>query len=112
LADVTKEDDVKRLINETINEFGQLDVLVNNAGAGAYNSIKDDKVMETYDSIMRLDLRSIVQLIHLSVPYLEKSKGTIINTSSIASMSPVFKFSIINISLDQCYKGLFLIGIT
>ncbi len=89
IADLTKEDDAQRLINDTIKEYGQLDILVNNAGAGAANSIKDDTVMEKFDSIIKLDLRSVVQLTHLSIPYLLKSKGTIINTSSIAGMSPV-----------------------
>jgi NAD(P)-dependent dehydrogenase (short-subunit alcohol dehydrogenase family) len=89
IADLTKEEDVQRLINDTIKEYGQLDILVNNAGAGVANSIKDDTVMEKFDSIIKLDLRSIVQLTHLSIPYLLESKGTIINTSSIAGISPV-----------------------
>jgi NAD(P)-dependent dehydrogenase (short-subunit alcohol dehydrogenase family) len=86
---MTKEEDVERLINDTIKEFGKLDILVNNAGAVAFSSIKDDTVMEKFDSVIKLDLRSVVQLTHLSIPYLVKSKGTIINTSSIAGMSPV-----------------------
>ncbi len=89
IADLTKEDDVQRLINDTIKEYGQLDILVNNAGAGAASSIKDDTVMEKFDNIIRLDLRSVVHLTHLSIPYLVKSKGTIMNTSSIVGMSPV-----------------------
>ncbi len=86
---MTKEEDVQRLINATIKEYGQLDILVNNAGAGALSNITDETVMEKFDSIIKLDLRSVVQLTHLSIPYLVKSKGTIINTSSIAGMSPV-----------------------
>ncbi len=86
---MTKEEDVQRLINATIKEYGQLDILVNNAGAGAYSNITDETVMEKFDSIIKLDLRSVVQLTHLSIPYLVKSKGTIINTSSIVGMSPV-----------------------
>jgi len=89
VADLTKEDDVKRLINSTITEYGKLDILVNNAGAAPLSSIKDEKILTELDSLLSLDLRSIVQLTHLSIPYLEKSKGTIINISSIASFNPV-----------------------
>ncbi len=89
VADLTKSDDVKRLVNSTIQEFGQLDVLVNNAGSITTNFIRDEKVLDEFDSVFNIDLRSIVELIHLSIPYLEKSKGTIINISSIAALHPV-----------------------
>jgi short-subunit dehydrogenase len=45
--------------------------------------------MDTFDDVMRLDLRSVVYLTHRAVPYLEETKGTIINISSVASMKPV-----------------------
>jgi len=89
VADLTKEDDVKRLVNSTINEYGKIDILVNNAGSGVLSAIRDDKILNEFDNVFNIDVRSIVELTHLSVPYLEKSKGTIINISSIAALSPV-----------------------
>ncbi len=103
MADLTKSDDVKRLVNSTIEEFGQLDVLVNNAGTGSFNSIRDAKVLEDFDFAFNVNVRAIVELIHRSIPYLEKSKGTIINISSLASLHPVytdnFNILVINIIL-------------
>ncbi len=89
MADLTKSDDVKRLVDSTIREFGQLDVLVNNAGSGALNLIRDPRVLDEFDKTFKIDVRSIVELIHLSIPYLQKSKGTIINISSIVSLYAV-----------------------
>ncbi len=89
MADLTKENDLKRIVDTTIKEYGKLDILVNNAGSLAPNTIKDDRILDEFDKIFLIDIRSVVELIHLSIPYLEKSKGTIINISSVASLRPV-----------------------
>jgi len=89
VADLTKEDDVKRLVNSTINEYGKLDILVNNAGPAPSSFIRDEKILTELDNLFSINLRSIVQLTHLAIPFLEKSKGTIINISSISSLTPV-----------------------
>jgi NAD(P)-dependent dehydrogenase (short-subunit alcohol dehydrogenase family) len=90
VADLTKQDDAKRLVETTIKQYGKLDVLVNNAGSGVLSSVNDDKILEEFDKVFNIDVRAVVEMIHLSIPYLEKSKGTIINISSIAGITPVF----------------------
>jgi NAD(P)-dependent dehydrogenase (short-subunit alcohol dehydrogenase family) len=90
VADLTKQEDAKRLVDTTIEEYGKLDVLVNNAGSGVLSYIKDDKILEEFDKVFNIDVRAVVEMIHLSIPYLEKSKGTIINISSIEGITPVF----------------------
>ncbi len=90
MADLTKQDDAKRLVETTIKQYGKLDVLVNNAGSGVLSSVNDDKILEEFDKVFNIDVRAVVEMIHLSIPYLEKSKGTIINISSIAGITPVF----------------------
>lgn len=89
-ADVTKDEDVQKIINETIKEFGQIDVLVNNAGTGlGSNGLTGGVDMKGYDQVMSVNLRSAVHLSGLAVPHLIKSKGNIINISSIAGkMAP------------------------
>ena len=91
VGDVTKSEDLNRLLKETIKRFGKLDILVNNAGIYPNNPFNDShtKFMKVFDQIMNVNLRVVVELSHLSVPYLQKSKGTIINTSTIASVKPV-----------------------
>ncbi|XP_063620917.1 3-oxoacyl-[acyl-carrier-protein] reductase FabG-like [Cydia splendana] len=85
-ADITKEEEVKAIVKETINRFGQLDILVNNAGIGGFISILDENLMESYDLIMDTNLRSMVHLTHLAVPYLIKTRGNIVNISSNAAL--------------------------
>jgi len=83
VADVTK--DAKRIINETIQHFGRLDVLINNAGIYSKNSAGDVDLME-YDKIMNTNVRSLVELTKLAVPHLQKSKGNILNVSSASGL--------------------------
>jgi len=89
IADITKDEDAKRLIETTAKEFGKIDVLVNNAGAGWLTIITDPNVMESYEQVMKIDLRAVVYLVHLAIPYLEKTKGNIVNISSVGAIKPV-----------------------
>lgn len=81
-ADVTK--DSKRIIAETIKKFGKLDVLVNNVGIVRYNRDETFGALETFDELFDTNVRSILELTKLAVPHLEKTKGNVINISSIA----------------------------
>ena len=90
VADISKPEDCNRLIDETIKSFGKLDVLVNNAGrADACSSVTDPDILNKYQNQMDTDLRSVIYLTHLSVKHLEKTKGNIINISSVAGLKPV-----------------------
>ena len=92
-ADVTKEEDAKRLVNETVKHFGKLDILVNNAGIGGTASILSEDAMASFDKIMATNLRSAVHLTHLTAPHLLKTKGNIINISSVAALTLLGKGS-------------------
>ncbi|KOB75772.1 Short-chain dehydrogenase [Operophtera brumata] len=92
-ADVTNDADAKRIMNDTVKHYGTLDVLVNNAGIFAPTSIFSPDALEGFDRIMTTNLRSIVQLTHLAVPHLVKSKGNIVNVSSIVSLGILFDHS-------------------
>ncbi|XP_063540763.1 3-oxoacyl-[acyl-carrier-protein] reductase FabG-like [Cydia strobilella] len=85
-ADITKDEEVKTIVKETIDRFGQLDILINNAGAAISTSILDENLMKNFDLIMNTNLRSMVYLTHLAAPYLIKTKGNVVNTSSISSL--------------------------
>lgn len=89
VADLLKDDDAKRLIDTTIDAFGTIDVLVNNAGIGSTTFIDDSKLMNVYEATMNTNVRSVLLLTSLAVPYLVKSKGSIINISSDAAVKPV-----------------------
>ena len=80
----------EKLINETMTKFGRLDFLVNNAGIGTTaKSLENENFMTEFDKVFAINVRAPVQLIQLAVPHLEKTKGNIINISSIASLEAV-----------------------
>ncbi|CAG2117438.1 unnamed protein product, partial [Medioppia subpectinata] len=111
LADVSKDADCKRLIDSTISAFKRLDVLVNNAGKGVFCPITDPSILDKYREAMDTNLRSVVYLTHLSVDYLEKTKGNIINMSSIAGLRPfntAFTYCMSKCALDMFTKCLAL----
>ncbi|CAG2166481.1 unnamed protein product [Oppiella nova] len=86
VADVTKVDDLRRLVDTTIKHFGKLHVLVNNAGAGFPIGIDNKDYYSTYLKTMQLNLNSVVYLTHICVEHLEKTKGNVINISSVAAL--------------------------
>lgn len=103
-ADVTK--DAKRIVDETIKHFGQLDVLVNNAGVFRVDSVIDFNANE-YDKLMDINLRSAIILTNLAVPHLEKTKGNVINVSSdsgITAYGNYMSYCISKAGLDQFTK--------
>ncbi|CAG2175086.1 unnamed protein product [Oppiella nova] len=89
VGDLTQTEFINTLISNTIKTFGKLDVLVNNAGSGSQNNITQKDVMQVWDQIFAIDLRAVVELIHESVPHLEKTNGTIIDISSFLALAPM-----------------------
>ncbi|XP_050331792.1 3-oxoacyl-[acyl-carrier-protein] reductase FabG-like [Bactrocera neohumeralis] len=82
-ADVTV--DAERIINTTIDRFGQLDVLVNNAGIFEVGNILDIEV-DQFDRIFNTNVRSVFLLTKFAAPHLITSKGNIVNVSSVSSL--------------------------
>lgn len=103
VADVTI--DSERIISETVAHFGKLDVLVNNAAIGSDKTIMASN-MDDFDTMMNTNLRSVVILTKLAVPYLEKTKGNIVNVSSISGIVPVRYafYGMTKAALDQLSK--------
>ncbi|KAJ8721916.1 hypothetical protein PYW08_004318 [Mythimna loreyi] len=89
VADVTKDADVKRIISETLKHFGKLDILINNAGLGQSANIQAEHAMAVFDTVMSTNLRSVVYLTNLAAPHLVKTKGNIVNISSVAAFRAI-----------------------
>ena len=88
VGDVSDFEFCKKLVKTTIDTFTKIDILVNNAAFGIPSSIYDAKLLENYDKMTQTNLRSVVALTQLVVPYLETTKGVIINVSSVGSTKP------------------------
>lgn len=91
-ADITQSGKSKAIIDFTIEKFGRVDVLVNNAGAGIIKplSLLTDVEIET---MLSANLKGMLVLSRDAIPALEKTKGTIINVSSVAGQSALSGFS-------------------
>lgn len=85
VADVTVEADRQKIVDETLKKFKKIDVLVNNAGFGAFGSVLTS-TMEQFDSVMNTNVRSVFRLTQLVAPHLIKTKGNIVNISSVAGL--------------------------
>ena len=82
-TDVSKEDDIKNMIERTVKEFGGIDVLVNNAGILPLGTIEETSI-ETWDRVIDVNLKSMFLCCKYVVPYMiKRGKGAIVNVSSI-----------------------------
>ncbi|XP_018395008.1 PREDICTED: 3-oxoacyl-[acyl-carrier-protein] reductase FabG-like [Cyphomyrmex costatus] len=102
-GDLANENDVKNIIDSTIKRYGKLDVLINNAGITEFGTIETVSLKQ-YDNIMNVNVRSVFQLTTLAVPYLIKTKGNIVNISSVAGLRPSktsTPYSMSKAALDQ-----------
>lgn len=103
IADFAIEEDVRRVAKTTIDHFGRLDILINNAGMGIPGNILNSNI-EDYDRLIQVNVRSVVLLTNLCVPKLIESKGSIVNVSSIAATRPMTNmvaYSMSKAAIDQ-----------
>ena len=77
----------EHIIRATTEKFKSLDVLVNNNGIFEGGSI-ETTTLPQYDTIFSSNARSVYNLTMLAVPHLIKSKGNIINVSSVHGIRP------------------------
>jgi 3-oxoacyl-[acyl-carrier protein] reductase len=88
-ADVTRPEDVSRLVQRCVERFGRLDILVNNAG-GPPTGLFTEVAEEHWRMGIELNLMSMIRLCHAVIPHMKKHKwGRIINITSISSRQPL-----------------------
>ena len=106
-GDLSDQNFRENLIGKTLEKFSGIDILVNSAGIIGSGSIEDTP-MDEYDRMMDINLRSIFHLIQLSIPHLEKTKGNIVNVSSITGIRAfpgVISYCISKAGLDQLTRS-------
>lgn len=81
VADVADEDGNRRVFDETLGEFERLDVLFANAGI-THNSSVQEMAIETWDEVIRVNLRGVFLSCKHATPALIESQGTIVTMSS------------------------------
>lgn len=86
-ADCSREDDIRRLADETLERMGEIDILVNNAGA-AWGAPAEDHPVAGWDKVMNLNIRGYFILAqHVGKrSMIPRRQGRIINIASIAGL--------------------------
>jgi len=85
VADLADERHCEMCIARAVEWMGGLDVLVNAAGILKGGSLETTS-LELWDETMRINLRSIFYLMKLAVPHLERTRGAIVNVSSVTGL--------------------------
>lgn len=88
-CDVSKEADIKALVDHTVKTFGTLDIVVNNAGVTHTNKPLLEVTEAEYDRIYNVNVKSIFFMTHAVVPLMrKKGGGVILNIGSTAGIRP------------------------
>lgn len=87
-ADVSEATDVKSCVDRTVEAFGRLDVLHNNAGIPQESTPVEDVTEATWDRIQDVNLKSAFLGAKYAVPHLRENGGVILNTASTAGIRP------------------------
>jgi uncharacterized protein len=85
-ANITRQEDVDRLMAETLSRFGQLDVLVNSAGRSMRGKVLDT-TPEQFRELMELNFIALVRCTRAAVPHLLRQRGHVVNIGSLAAKS-------------------------
>ena len=87
-GDVQKACDAKQMIRSTVDKFGGVDIVINNAGVGIFEDVSEQSV-EDWDCVISTNLSGVFYCCQAAIPYLrERGGGWIINVSSLAGSHP------------------------
>jgi len=104
-ADLTKAADIESLVGATLNRFGQIDILIVNAGGPPPGNFLDLQP-EDWQAAVNLTLMSAVRLCYAVVPHmLERGSGSIVATESVSVKQPLANLILSN-SLRMAVIGL------
>jgi len=88
--DVTKEEHWKSAVDKIVQDFGRLDVVVNNAGTTYRNKPTEEVTESEFDRVFMVNVKSIFMSVKIAVPQMKKQGhgGSIINIASTGSIRP------------------------
>jgi len=87
-CDLRQYEEARRLVGRAVEEFGGIDILINNAGVGVFAPI-DELAVEDWHSMIETNLNGVFYASHAAIPHMkEKGSGWIINVASLAGKNP------------------------
>jgi NAD(P)-dependent dehydrogenase (short-subunit alcohol dehydrogenase family) len=112
-ADVTRPEDVQRMVDETVARMGSIDILVNNAGVTAKGMRIHEMPLEDFDRVINLDLRAVFICTKAVLPVmLTQGRGNIINIASSYGLRPFFNICELKPNAPYVTAKNGLIGLT
>lgn len=88
-TDVAAEAQCRRLVEKAVEEFGGIDVVVNNAGMSMWSRLDELQDLSVYETLMRVNYLGCVYLTHAALPHLKRSRGRIVTVASLAGLTGV-----------------------
>jgi NAD(P)-dependent dehydrogenase (short-subunit alcohol dehydrogenase family) len=88
-ADMSKRDDIHKLVQESVSVMGQLDVVFSNHGGTRLrdiNDLEDNVDEEDWDFCFNMNVKSHLWLMHAAKRYLDETEGAFITTASLAGV--------------------------
>ena len=86
-SDITKEDDVAKIIDVATDEYGGIDVLINSAGVSARNALPDNALeTDIWNKVLDVNLNGTYLMSRFAVPVMKEGGGSIVNLSSIIGL--------------------------
>jgi len=95
VCDMSNYDDIQRLVHQTAETFGRIDIVVNNAGGPPLGTF-DDFSEEEWQKAVDQNFLSAVRTIREALPYLRRQGGRIINITSVAVKQPIDRLILSN----------------
>jgi short-subunit dehydrogenase len=83
VTDVSEREDCRKLIDATVDRFGRIDILINNAGI-SMRALFEEVELEVIDQLMAVNFFGTVNCTRFAIPHLLTSKGSVVGVSSIA----------------------------
>lgn len=110
-VDLSSSSSSDMVIAAAVEAFGQIDLLVNNAGGGARLTLEPfDSLSEAdWDDALAVNLLAAVRMTRAAVPWLEKTRGTVVNVSSIGAHrtdGPPLAYNVAKAALTAFGKGV------
>jgi NAD(P)-dependent dehydrogenase (short-subunit alcohol dehydrogenase family) len=84
-CDVRHRDQIHAMVRNAADEFGRIDVLINNVGYNSPGKTVDQQALEEIDDLIAVNLLSCILVTRAALPHLRKSAGSIVNIGSLAA---------------------------